>query len=64
MPPQVVGNASSLIQLLTNTPPSDARTALQTLVREPLKLCEERMPPEVRNVVARAVALLDTPNAG
>lgn len=60
MPPQVVGNASSLIQLLANTPSSDARTALQTLVHEPLTACEERVPPEVRNVVARAAAILGT----
>lgn len=59
MPPQVVGNACSLLQLFANVPSSDARTALVTATQSALSGCAATAPPEVRTVVVRARQLLN-----
>lgn len=58
MPPQVVGNACSLLQILSLTPTSDDRTVLAQATQIPLEQCEARVPQDVGRVVARARDLL------
>ncbi|WFC98006.1 hypothetical protein MYAM1_000727 [Malassezia yamatoensis] len=58
MPPQVIGNACSLIQLWMNAAPEKSRMVLAPALLQSLKDCESKMPDDVRPSVSRAKALL------
>ncbi|WFD42090.1 hypothetical protein MPSI1_000728 [Malassezia psittaci] len=58
MPPQVIGNACSLIQLWMNASPEKSHSVLGPVLLQSLKNCESKMPDDVRPSVSRTKTLL------